>query len=247
MKHFLKWKKKKKLLGINSIFPKLAISLSLWYTDLWQKSWLFVLRNSQCYCSSCTLTLPSLWIISLYTRYIGKCSYFTKTRISTWPTYRLSKGYQKYPKSFLYDLKTSWISMCSVSTVVSEYELNKTTKEVMYSLKSVKGGLLYRKASHHSFRQPKQSPCCLVLAPHVSFSQSRKSSSSFFNTRNCPSTTYACREAETSMDFLVHVLKTWGFSFKVNEPKQGKWTYSPCQSPCLPTFCRELPQYPQEP
>lgn len=50
---------------------------------------------------------------------------------------------------------------------------------------------LYKKASHHSLRQPKQSPCCLAFAPQVSFSQSRKSSSSFFSTRNCPRTTYA--------------------------------------------------------
>lgn len=50
---------------------------------------------------------------------------------------------------------------------------------------------IHKKASHHSRRQPEQSLDCLALAPHVSFSHSRKSSSSFFRTRNCPSTTYA--------------------------------------------------------
>lgn len=49
----------------------------------------------------------------------------------------------------------------------------------------------YKKASHHSRRHPKQSRDCLALAPHVSFSHSRKRSSSFFSTRNWPRTTYA--------------------------------------------------------
>ena len=47
----------------------------------------------------------------------------------------------------------------------------------------------HKKASHHSRRQPKQSRDCLALAPHVSFSHSRKRSSSFFRTRNWPRTT----------------------------------------------------------
>lgn len=47
----------------------------------------------------------------------------------------------------------------------------------------------HRKLSHHSFRHWWQSPCCLALAPHVSFNQSLNISSSFFKTKNCPKTT----------------------------------------------------------
>ena len=51
--------------------------------------------------------------------------------------------------------------------------------------------IVYRNASHHSLRHWWQSPCCLEFAPHVWFNQSLKRSSFFFNTKNCPSTTYA--------------------------------------------------------
>lgn len=52
--------------------------------------------------------------------------------------------------------------------------------------------LLYRNASHHSFKQAEHSSVCLAFAPHDSFSQSLKRSySSFFKRRNCPSTIYA--------------------------------------------------------
>lgn len=54
-----------------------------------------------------------------------------------------------------------------------------------------RAGWAQRKASHHSRRQPEQSRLCLALAPHVSLSHSRNSSSSLRSTRNCPSTTYA--------------------------------------------------------
>lgn len=47
----------------------------------------------------------------------------------------------------------------------------------------------HRKLSHHSLRHWWQSPCCLALAPHVSFNQSLNISSSFFKTKNCPKTT----------------------------------------------------------
>ena len=56
-------------------------------------------------------------------------------------------------------------------------------------------GQIYRCVSHHSFRQLKQSEDCLAFAEQFSFSQSLNKASSFLNSRNWPSTTYAYMQA----------------------------------------------------
>lgn len=169
---------------------KLVILLLIW-------NWL--VKNVYLYSwDSCVIALPAVnahWShldsvdVTICTDYIGKskCTYLYDIRISTGVT-GVSNVTRNVPLSVSFKNKLNF-SVYGINSQLMWTKANYKRGNVQTEFQSMKQWLFYRNASHHSFRQPKQSPCCLVLAPQVSFSQSRKSSSSFFSTRNCPSTT----------------------------------------------------------